>query len=161
MSSTDTTRRSPATAICVVSISSVNSAIGSRNRYVRKTKPTRAPAVRPLSGPRQTPTPTTADTVNAENTSPDGKRNAPIRAARICELAVTSTDSLTCSDIVSPAPYALTVGPPDTSSAIAPNDWPLLWRALSYATSSRDWTARRTNTNGIATANATSASTQS
>ena len=58
----------------------------------------------PLSGPRHTPTATTADTVNAENTSPDGKRNAPINAARICAEAVVSTDSSTCPAIVSPAP---------------------------------------------------------
>ena len=81
MSSTDSTRRSPATAIWVVSITSVNSAIGSRKRYVRKMNPMSAPAVSPLAGPSQTPTPTTALTVSAEKTSPDGNRNAPSRAS--------------------------------------------------------------------------------
>ena len=74
MSRTDNTRRSPATAIWVVSMTSVNSAIGSRNRYVRKMKPISAPALRPLAGPSHTPTPTTAHMVSAEKTSPDGNR---------------------------------------------------------------------------------------
>jgi hypothetical protein len=81
-SSTPSTRRNPATAVWVWSITSVNSAMGSRNRYVRKTKPTIAPAVRPLAGPRTTPTATTAATVSTLNTSPDGKRNAPMVPAR-------------------------------------------------------------------------------
>ena len=74
MSSTLSTRRSPATAVWVWSRTSVNSAIGSRKRYVRKTKPINAPAVSPPSGPRTTPTVTTAAMVSTEKTSPDGKR---------------------------------------------------------------------------------------
>jgi hypothetical protein len=42
-----------------------------------------APAVRPLSGPRATPTTITAATVRTENTSPEGKRKAPMTLARI------------------------------------------------------------------------------
>ena len=78
-SSTDSTRRSPATAFCVWSSTSVNSAIGSRNRYVRKMNPTSAPAVRLLDGPIHTPTPTIAEMVNAEKISPEGKRKAPMQ----------------------------------------------------------------------------------
>ena len=84
-SSTPSTRRSPATAVCVWSSTSVNSAIGSRKRYVRKMKPTIAPAVSPLAGPRATPTTITAATVSTENTSPDGNRKAPMTWARICD----------------------------------------------------------------------------
>ena len=50
-------------------------------------KPTIAPAVSPLAGPRATPTTITAATVSTENTSPDGNRNAPITWARICACA--------------------------------------------------------------------------
>ena len=77
ISSTDSTRCRPATAVWVWSMISVNSAMGSRKRYVRNTKLTSAPAVNPSAGPRHTPTPMTADTVNTAKISPDGKRNAP------------------------------------------------------------------------------------
>src|ERR1700710_937306 len=76
-SSTPITRRNPATAVWVWSRTSVNSAIGSRNLYVRNTNPTSAPDVNPEPGPRARPTTTTADTVRTLNTSPDGNRNAP------------------------------------------------------------------------------------
>ena len=61
---------------------------------MRKMKPIIAPAVSPLSGPRHTPTATTALTVSTENTSPDGNRNAPITFVRIWASARRFTVAL-------------------------------------------------------------------
>ena len=83
VSNTPRTLRKLATALCVWSMTSVNSAMGSRNRYVKNTNPTRAPALNPPAGPMSKPAPTTAITVNTAKTSPDGKRNAPITPARM------------------------------------------------------------------------------
>ena len=58
---------------------------------MRNTKPTIAPAVRPLAGPRATPTTITAAIVRTENTSPDGNRNAPMTWALICDCWRSST----------------------------------------------------------------------
>ncbi|MFM8896361.1 MAG: hydantoinase/oxoprolinase N-terminal domain-containing protein [Actinomycetales bacterium] len=80
-SSTDITLRRLAIALWDWSNTSVNSPTGSRNRYVRKTNPIIAPAVSPEPGPRATPTETTPQMHSTENTSPDGKRNAPRREA--------------------------------------------------------------------------------
>ena len=93
-SSTPSTRRSPATAVWVWSSTSVNSAIGSRNRYVRKMKPIIAPAVSPLAGPRTTPTTITAgdredrehlarrEQEGADHVGPDLGRRPPLDRRR-------------------------------------------------------------------------------
>ena len=64
---------------------------------MRKTKPTNAPDVRPPAGPINKPVVTTATTVNTANTSPDGKRNAPMNPARMLLRARSSTSFSTLS----------------------------------------------------------------
>ena len=128
---------------------------------MRNTNPTSAPAVRPPAEPRATPTPTTAETVNALKTSPDGNKNAPMKPARINESARCLATNLVRDASTGPAPYARTVSAPVTSSVTLPKKSAFKPRALPYASTRWRCTERSTSASGAATANAMIASNQS
>jgi hypothetical protein len=74
---------------------SVNSATGSRKIATRKAKAIRVPAVSPPSGPMASPTRTTAAVVRTPNSSPEGKKMAPMVPARTSARRRASTERIT------------------------------------------------------------------
>ena len=161
VSNTPRTRRKPATALCTWSMISVNSAIGSRNRYVRNTNPTRAPEVNPPAGPMSKPVPTTAMTVNTANTSPLGNRKAPITPARMLLRLRFRIEDATDSIIDCSASYARSVSAPAINSDTFPKKSALRSRERLCALTNRDWTNRSTKMSGALVMNATNANLQS
>ncbi len=95
VSSTSRTFFQPATACWVMSMISVNSATGSRKMVTRKAKATRVPTVRPPSGPMAIPTSSTAAVVRTPNSSPEGKKKAPMVPARTSARRRPSTERIT------------------------------------------------------------------
>jgi hypothetical protein len=120
-----------------------------------------APAVSPLSGPRTRPVTTTADTVSTPNTSPEGKRKAPMVPALMNEFDRSWLAFFTWPAYRSPASYARSVSAPDTTSLIWVITLAFLDRAESYAFDRWRCTRWSTKASGAATMNATRASTQS
>ena len=124
-------RRIPETAVCVWSRTSVSSAMGSKNRYVKKMNPTSAPAVSPEPEPRHSPTKTTVETAIAPKISPDGKRSAPIKVALVWASPRIFEDFFTRRPKMCPAEYACRVSAPVTNSAVDPSRCELAKRVAS------------------------------
>src|SRR5680860_1927669 len=81
VSSTASTRRQPAMAVCAWSSTSVATCTGPTNNVTRNRNATSWPEVSPPPRPISTPTTTTAEVAAAANSSPEVNMNAPSRAA--------------------------------------------------------------------------------
>ena len=73
----------------------MNSATGSRKMATRKAKATRMPTVRPPSGPMAIPASSTAAVARTPNSSPEGKKKAPMVPARTSARRRPSTERIT------------------------------------------------------------------